>query len=97
MAIIIEEEKRKTSLVPILIWAVIVVIVIAAAYELFFKQPELIPLPTPPSLAGTDALANIQFDPQEVIGNPAFQALKPYAAIPSSTPSAGRPNPFLSF
>lgn len=97
MAIIIEEEKSRASLVPILIWGVVVAIVIAAIYYLFFKRPELIPLPTPPSLVGIDKLVDIPFDPQEVTQNPAFQVLRQYVPLPSSTPSAGRPNPFLPF
>ena len=40
---------------------------------LFFNQPELIPLPTPANLENTDALANIQFDPQTIL--PPIQAL----------------------
>jgi hypothetical protein len=96
MAIIIEDDKRRPSIVPILIWLIVIGVVLAAAYYLFFNQPELIPLPTPANLENTDALANIQFDPQEIV--PQIQALTTYVAEPSSTADiVGRTNPFLPY
>lgn len=97
MAIVIEEEKKKSALIPVLIWGTIVAVVVTAVYFFFFNQPELIPLPTPPSLENTNALANIKFNPEEVTQNSAFQALKPYISISSSSVTYGRQDPFLPY
>ncbi|MBM3256973.1 MAG: hypothetical protein FJY98_01435 [Candidatus Liptonbacteria bacterium] len=97
MAIIIEEEREGgTSLITIVIWIVILGVVGAAAYYLFFKNPDFISFSTPPSFQNTEALAKIDLNPEKVVRSPEFQALKQYTSLPQPS-KLGRKNPFLGF
>ncbi len=95
MAIIINEEQSSGSgLMGIIVWIVILAVVGGAAYYIFFKNAEFVETITPSSFQNTAQLAQIRLNPDEVINNPKFQALRPYVT-PVSPQRQGRQNPFL--
>ncbi len=97
MAIILQEEKREgSSLMSIIVWLGILASIGAAVYYIFFKNAELVETIVPSTFENTAELARIRLNPDEVIGNPKFQALKPYIT-PVATKNAGRTNPFSGF
>lgn len=96
MAIIVEQERSRSGILTFVIWGVILVIIVVAVYYVFFRKPETINVAPPASFANTQELAKIHFNPQDLIGNPAFQALKTYITLPQAS-TTGRVNPFLSF
>jgi len=96
MAIIIEEETNKISIVSILSWLAVLVIIGVAVYYVFFTKPQLVEVAAPPNFKDIDPLAKISLNPEDVVNSQAFQSLKPYVTI--GTPeAAGRQNPFLPF
>jgi hypothetical protein len=97
MAIVVEEGQKKSSgIVSFLMWLLIIGVVVAAAYYIFFKRPELVPVAVPASFQNTAALSKIKLNPDAVVNNPSFQALKSYIGT-LTPPTGGRANPFLGF
>lgn len=100
MAIIVEEEKGgATGTAAVTLgWVVILGVIIAAAYYIFLATPPTIVVPPPANFQSIQPIAQLNFDPNMVLNNPNFQALKQYVAEPTSTgPSGvGRSNPFIS-
>jgi|SRR6185437_1752671 len=98
MAIIVEEEKRKSNIGMIVGWVVILGIVGAAVYYVFFAAPELIEIPATGALSTIAPIAQVSLHPEDVINSAGFTALKPGIPNPTSTgPSAvGRTNPFIA-
>lgn len=96
MAIVVEEEPKKSQgLVGMIIWALIFVIVGVAVYYVFFKRPDLVEQATPASSTTTEALSKIELKPGEVINSPSFQALQSYVEPLTPQGGGGRSNPFL--
>lgn len=94
MAIIIEEENKQASVGRILMWLVVLGIIVAAVYYIFFANPEIIDVAAPANLQNIDQLAGLNFNPEDVVNNGAFQSLKQYVSLSSSTAGVGRANPF---
>lgn len=97
MAIVIEEEKKSSSLRigNVLSWVFIVAVLAAAVYYLFFRRPELVPVTAPASLKNAEELSRVNVQPEEVLENERFKILKAWVPPPTTT-GAGRGNPFLS-
>ncbi len=97
MAIIVEENKKKGSLLNLLVWVIIIGVILFATYYIFFKEPEIIDvvIPQKDAFNNIDSLSKIKLDP-EIIKNPAFEALNSYIDLPEKGRS-GRLNPFSSF
>lgn len=96
MAIVLEEEKKRTNWVAILTVAVIVIVLFVGSYFLFFKQPQLIEVVAPKSLQDLGKLSQLSFDPSGVINDPTLKLLRQYGSnISPVTP--GRSNPFQPF
>jgi hypothetical protein len=96
MAIVIEGETKKVNIVNILTWLVVLVVIVAAAYYIFFAQPQLVEVVTPASFKNISPLANLNLNPEEVVSGASFQSLKQYVTPPTPG-NFGRSNPFLPF
>lgn len=96
MAIVIEEEQKKSvSWVTIILWVVVVSVLGLAAYYLFFYRPELIPIAIPDNFKNTEELSHIDLN-LNILEDPVFKSLK--AGVSALNPQAsGRSNPFLGF
>ena len=98
MAIVIEEEKKGGTLFAFLGWIVVLAMIGAAIYYIFFVEPpSAIILPTG-TLKEVSSLPVTSVNPQDVMTNTEFQALRQYVPEPTSTGPApkGRQDPFLS-
>ncbi len=93
MAIIVEEEKRKTNWTVVGTVAVVLAIVFVGGYYLFFKNPELIEMAAPDNLQRLNELSQAKFEPNAVVDSPAFKALRDFTSS-LTLPPAGRANPF---
>lgn len=96
MAIIVEEQQKKNSWLPIALGVLVIIIIVVLAYFLFFTSAPLIDIVAPLQLQSTSQLSTISFEPSEVIENPTFKALRKYVPNPS-TGVLGRANPFAPF
>lgn len=97
MAIVVEDERRSSvNVLGLTVWIVILLIVGMGVYYLFFKRPEIIPINTPANLENAESLANIDLNPEEVLGDPVFRQLR--SEVPPLSPqNVGKTNPFLGF
>jgi hypothetical protein len=98
MAIIVEEEKKKSNIIGVVAWIAFFVIVGTAIYYIFFAAP-VATVPTATGNLSTLApLASTTLQPQNLVNTPAFVAL--HSPIPNPTPqgpvSVGRQNPFIA-
>lgn len=98
MAIIVEEERSRTTITPILGWIVTLSIVGFAAYYIFFAVPESVTFSPPTNFQNIEPITQIGVNPNTVLQSPMFQSLKQYIAEPTGTAPAhvGRPNPFIA-
>lgn len=99
MAIIVEEEKNKVNLIRLGGWIIFFGVIIAAAYYIFFAAPELVIIPTPPSLTELTPIASLTLTPTDVLNSPDFTQLQtPSFPLPTAQgpASVGRPNPFIA-
>ena len=98
MAIVIEEEKSRSSgaWVALLMWIVFFVALAAGFYYVFVKKPDLILIPTPTEFRNTEQLSKLELKPGDVLENPEFQNLKNWIK-PVDIGTTGRANPFLGF
>jgi len=97
MAIIVEEEKKRTNVVGLLGWIGIIVFVLVAAYYIFFAAPQLVAIQPSGSLGAIAPIANINLNPTDITNSPVFQSLQ--STIPPINPSStisGRSNPFVA-
>jgi hypothetical protein len=94
MAIVVENRRNRGGVVAFAVWFVLIVIVVAGAYYVFFKKPELIPVAAPAGFEEAQRISKIRLNPQEVLDNPKFRALRSYIT-PSRAASFGKANPFL--
>jgi hypothetical protein len=98
MAIVIEEEKKSSNVLAILGWLVVLAVIGAAIYYIFFVEPpSAIILPTG-TLQNVSSLSVSAVNPEDVVNNDEFQALKQYIPEPTSTGPVpmGRQNPFIA-
>ena len=94
MAVIIEEEGKKSFNWALLLAGIVVVVIIfVGGYYLFFKKPQLIEVVSPRELEPIEKISQIEFDPAAVLNSPNFKILRQFAA-PAVLPPAGRDNPF---
>jgi hypothetical protein len=98
MAIIVEEEEKKSNLFGVIGWLLFLIIAGAAVYYVFFTQPQLVTIPATGTIGTIAPITQTALHPETVIQNPAFQALKSTIALPSPQgPAAvGRPDPFIA-
>lgn len=94
MAIVVEQRRNHGGIVAFLIWLVLLAIIGGGAYYVFFKRPEVVPVPAPAALEEAKEISKIRFNPQEVLENPKFKALRNYIT-PSEAKTYGKANPFL--
>ena len=98
MAIVVEEEKRKSpGIATPLGWIVVLAIIGLGSYYIFFAPAPAVIVTPPANFAVIQPIAQINFDPASVLNNPSFQALKSYITEPISTgpASVGKQNPFV--
>ncbi len=94
MAIILEEEKKKTNWIAIISVLVIIAMIFSVGYYIFFKNPSVIGQTTvPDNLQALNQLSQANFDPNQVFGSKQFQSLQNFTT-PLALPPAGRSNPF---
>jgi hypothetical protein len=98
MAIIIEEEQKKSNLFGIIGWLVFLAIAGAAVYYVFFAQPELVPISASGTIGTITPIAQTSLHPETVVQSSAFQALKSTITLPTPQGPAGvgRTNPFIA-
>lgn len=98
MAIVIEEEQRSSSvnIVSLVIWIFALAALGLAAYYLFFKRPELIPITVPQNFKNTEELSNIELRAEDILSNLEFKNLQNHVT-PLQPGSVGRSNPLLGF
>ena len=98
MAIVIEEEKKSSNILAFLGWIVVLAIIVAAVYYIFFVEPpSAVILPTG-TLQSVGSLPIASVNPQDVVSNDEFRALKQYVSEPTSTGPVpvGRQDPFIA-
>jgi len=95
MAIVIEEEKKRTNWTGIVFTVVFIAIIFIGGYYLFFTKPELLTdIGAPTRLQELNQLTKlVKFDPKTVIEAPNFKLLRDYSSV-LTLPPAGRDNPF---
>ena len=97
MAIIIEEDRRRSNFAGLIGWFVIAVIIVVAIYYVFIAAPEVVIITPNDAVNQIAPIAQDSIDVGSVVGSPAFKALVPSSipVVPTST-SGGRPNPFIA-
>ncbi len=96
MAIVVEEKRNSGSIINFLIWIAVLATVGASVYYIFFKNPVLVEFTASPSFKNVQQLSKISINPQELLNNAEFQALKQYVTL-TPPQNLGRSNPFLGF
>ena len=98
MAIIVDEEEKKSNLFSVVGWLALFIIVGVAIYYVFFAQPQLVSIPAAGNLNTIAPIAQISLHPDTIVQSPAFQALKSTITVPvpNGPASVGRTNPFLA-
>jgi len=94
MAIIVEEEKRRTNLFSLILGTSLFVAIIVLVYYLFFAPTPLMEKVISSNTQTLKELSGIRLQPEEVINNPKFQILRQYVN-PIDTGMPGKNNPFL--
>lgn len=97
MAIIIEEERKRSNFAGIIGWLVIFVIVLVAIYYVFFAAPEIVIITPSDTISTIAPIAQQSIDVGSVVGSQIFKTLVP-SSIPavSTSTAGGRPNPFIA-
>lgn len=98
MAIIVEEEQKKSNILSVVGWLVFLAIASAAVYYVFFAQPELVTIPASGTIGTIAPIVQTALHPETVVQGSAFQALKSTITLPSpSGPvNVGRTDPFVA-
>lgn len=95
MAIVIEEEKNRVSVVTLASWGTVLFIIVFLVYYFFFRRPEIIEVSIPPHLRSTQQISQeIKLDPKTILNNPKFQSRRKYVEPPVPG-NLGRQNPFV--
>ncbi len=98
MAIVVEEDRKKSPMLGVAGWLVFVVILAAAAYFMFFAPAPQVTLPLAGGLSAVAPLVQSPVQPQTVEADPVLGSLHSAISAPTSTGPAAlnRPNPFLA-
>lgn len=96
MAIELEKQQRNINWFGIIVFIFLLSVIIGLVYFLFFTETPGIEVVAPSILQKTEKIADIQFDPSEVISHPVLKNLRQYGAMPG-VGQLGRPNPFIRF
>lgn len=94
MAIILEEERNRLSLLSLLSWVVVLIIIVVAVYYLFIKDPGRVDVVLP-GFSSTEKITGISIDPKNFIKNP--NIIERIPPSPVSEGVAGRDNPFIPY
>lgn len=98
MAIVIENERRKTNWAFIIGVLVVVVSIIITIIYVFFVNPQQAEVIISPKLQSLSDFSQLQFNPEQMMSNPAFKNLQSFVQfnIPQSgSPALGKSNPFI--
>ncbi len=96
MAISIEQEKKKTNWLNVILVIIIIGAIFIGSYFLFFKKPELIEVVVPGKFQSLSKLSEVEFNPQELLSSPQFKMLRQFQ-VETELPEPGRSNPFEPF
>lgn len=96
MAIIVKEREKSVNWLTPIVWILVIGLVFGLVYFLFFKQPEFVEIIQPIESQKASRLANIKFDPSEVLQSEVFKTLQQYAG-PPIIGEVGRSNPFIPY
>jgi hypothetical protein len=98
MAIIVEEEKKRSNLLGIAGWVVFLGIALASIYYIFFTAPALVPIEASGSLSIIAPIVTANIDPQSVVNGTQFKSLQSTITVPTpqSPNSVGRSDPFIA-
>lgn len=99
MAIIVEQQAKRTNWVAIAGLSSLFIFLITATYYLFFSPTPLVEFFAPPELSSASRLSEIDISLEsvrQVTDHPVADMLKTHIA-PPLVPQTGRSNPFLSF
>lgn len=94
MAIVIEQNKKRSGWFGILAALFFLTIIVGGGYYLFFAPLPAIEIVAPLPLQSAVELSQLTFDPSSVVNSREFKRLRIYASVPS-TGYLGRGNPFL--
>jgi len=96
MAIVVEQEKRKSNLIVFIGWLAVMITIVVIIYYLFFQKPELIPITASTDFSLATRVSQIDINPSIVINDVKFSTRQPYVSVPGIG-EARRANPFLSY
>lgn len=96
MAIIVEENRKRTNFLSVLTWLIVIGVIGFASYYIFFKKPEVVDIAIPTEFQDTTELSKIKLNRASIDNDTTFGTLKPYTTPPSES-RTGRTNPLLSF
>ena len=97
MAILIEEEKKKTNWGLMLGFLVVLILISTTVYYLFFVNPAEVQVFISPKLQALSSFKQLNFNPDQLLNNPLFTSLQSTIQLsaPSSTDFVGKSNPFV--
>jgi hypothetical protein len=97
MAIVVEEEKKRSNILGLAGWFVFLAVFIAAIYYIFFVTPAVVSIPTTGTLATIAPIVSANLSPQSIVGSSQFESLQSNITLPTpaSPNSVGRSNPFI--
>ncbi len=96
MAIVLEQQKRRTNWFAVIVFIFILAVILGLAYFLFFAPTPGIEIIVPSQLEEAAGLAELELDPNKLISDPVLKSLRQYGTQPSIG-IIGRDNPFVEF
>lgn len=98
MAIVVEEEQRKSHMFAVAGWLVFLAIIGTAVYYIFFAPPPESPVQAASGLNAIATLTQSPVQPKTIENSSALSSLHSNIAAPATTTpaSVGRPNPFIA-
>ena len=96
MAVVLEQQKRKTNWFAVVVFIFILAVILGLAYFLFFAPTPGIEIIAPSQLEEAAGLAELELDSNKLISDPVLKSLKQYGTQPSIG-VLGKDNPFVGF
>lgn len=96
MAIIVDNDVKKGSWMPIVLVAFFTIVIVAGTYFLFFAPVPLIETISSPELRSATQISVIKLNPNEIVTSPVVLRLRSQVSLPPQG-SFGRSNPFIPF